>query len=176
MGSVANPDPDHWVSYNLSKAALGGMVAARDFLDFQFARADPDGGYTHAGSAIEIPSIPPKAGIIRGSNYTCGWRMEPVSGNPNATRLHYILRSDLKGSLPQWMVNKAMTGMIFGFFKKFAANLPRRDPARYPPKPAAPGVASDATWVIPTLDGAPGGVAPTALAASDSAPATPGDA
>ncbi|KAJ4455013.1 stAR-related lipid transfer protein [Paratrimastix pyriformis] len=160
QGMLANPEPDFWLSYNLSAPSLGGMISARDFTDFQFARADSDGGYTHGGSACDFPEVPPLKGIVRGNNSSCGVRMQPIPGAPDKVRLHYVIRSDLRGSLPRWVVNKAMGGVIADFYAKLQLNLPKRDRSRYPPRPEAPGQASHPGFQIPRLDGTPGVVAP----------------
>ncbi|KAJ4454671.1 stAR-related lipid transfer protein [Paratrimastix pyriformis] len=155
MGCIAHPETDFWALYNRSAAVLGGMVSSRDFLDFSCARCDPDGGYTHGGSSIEMPSVPPVTGCIRGRNYTCGTRVQPGDA-PNTVKVTYIIRSDLKGSMPQWVVNKAMVGVVSGFFAQLRKNLPSLDKSRYPAKPDQPGLATPPGWVIPPLNGTPG--------------------
>jgi len=75
----------------------------------------------HPALALSGLSLPcclvpdPSNESASGENGNCGWRMAPGS-KPNSTTLHYILRTDLKGSMPHWIVNRAMGDMMFNFY------------------------------------------------------------
>ena len=83
------------------------------------------------GSAID-QSWPQPSGIVRGANDACGWIFEPLSveaanvaefgpliAPQGATRITYLIQTNIRGWLPTLVVNTS----IYGLYKDFTTDL-----------------------------------------------------
>jgi hypothetical protein len=87
-----------------------------------------------AGSAID-QTWPLPAGIVRGANDACGWIFEPLAVDAanaadfgplvapqGATRITYLIQTNIRGWMPTLVVNTS----IYGLYKDFTTDLLRR--------------------------------------------------
>jgi hypothetical protein len=95
------------------------------------------GSYISAAHGVPIGSAidrnwPNASGIVRGVNDACAWVFEPLAAAdanvrefgplvaPNgATRITYLIQSDIRGWVPTMVVNSS----IYGLYKEFAIDL-----------------------------------------------------
>ncbi|KAG9402751.1 hypothetical protein AC1031_007356 [Aphanomyces cochlioides] len=97
------------VEYFATKAIL--MVSSRDFVNLVHWRPiDEDGSIAIIGKAIADPKMPPKSGYVRAEVHLAGWKITPHGTGSHVT---YMLKTDLKGSIPYFVQNKAMLDQAF---------------------------------------------------------------
>ncbi|XP_065839190.1 uncharacterized protein [Oscarella lobularis] len=107
------------ISYNVAAEAAGGIVSSRDFVSVRYwDRRGPN--YISAGTGINFPNKPEVKGITRGLNGPGGYVMNAVADDPGRTRLIWVLDTDLKGWIPQYLIDKALSGVLITFFEKVA--------------------------------------------------------
>lgn len=104
------------ISYNVAASAAGGLVSSRDFVNVRHWETR-DGVILSAGCAVLHPSMPPCKGHVRGENKSCGWIFKPVPDNPNRCIFCWIFNSDLKGWIPHYIVEQAISGVLLQFLR-----------------------------------------------------------
>ena len=97
---VAEIGPGTRILYNRFSAPW--PVYERDFV-FIGKHQEVDGKIVYVGKSVEVPSIPPKDGAVRGEIHASGFIFEPIS--ENSTRVIYFINVDPKGSIPTMVVN-----------------------------------------------------------------------
>lgn len=55
--------------------------------------------------SVESPKMPPVKKVVRGDIIISGYCIRTVSLNPPKTFLSIISQTDIKGSIPKWLVN-----------------------------------------------------------------------
>lgn len=106
-----------------------GPVSAREFVDVVRTAAVGRGVYVNGGAGVadvDDPRFPPRPGFLRGYNSPgSGWVFEPAAGAGGraATRVSYLIHSDLRGWLPSLVVNAALTGAFEAFFADLGAAM-----------------------------------------------------
>lgn len=93
------------------------VISPRDFVNVTFWRVMKSGeirlmamSITDDGSSgkrrVTLP--PPTSDFVRGHLTVGGWVLQPVKrGNQTWTRGTYLMESNIKGSIPQWVVRSA---------------------------------------------------------------------
>lgn len=100
------------IVYNSVGEAGGGMVSARDFVNLR--RWEKRGDvFLSCNVATEVDEAPPKKGHIRAENGPGGWAIREAEGNPNRTEYVWLFDVDLKGWLPQSVIDTAMSFMLY---------------------------------------------------------------
>lgn len=100
------------IVYNSTGEAGGGMVSSRDFVNLR--RWEKRGDvYVSCNVAVECEEMPPKKEHIRGTNGPGGWAIREAEGNPNRTEYVWLFDVDLKGWLPQSVIDAAMSFMLY---------------------------------------------------------------
>lgn len=100
------------IVYNSTGVAGGGMVASRDFVNLR--RWEKRGDvFLSCNVAVEVDEMPPKEEHVRGTNGPGGWAMREAEGNPNRTEYVWVFDVDLKGWLPQSVIDTAMSFMLY---------------------------------------------------------------
>jgi len=102
------------ISYQVCAEAGGGAVSTRDFVNLRHW-AVVDGVYLSAGGSIKHPAMPPQPKKVRGENGPGCWAMRPVDGDPNKCLFQWLLDTDLKGWIPQYIIDKALSGAQFDY-------------------------------------------------------------
>ncbi|KAL9967473.1 hypothetical protein ACROYT_G025698 [Oculina patagonica] len=100
------------IVYNSTGEAGGGMVASRDFVNLR--RWEKRGDvYVSCNVAVEYEEMPPKKEHVRATNGPGGWAIREAEGNPNRTEYVWLFDVDLKGWLPQSVIDAAMSFMLY---------------------------------------------------------------
>lgn len=97
---VAEISPGIRILYNRFSAPW--PVYERDFV-FVLKHQEIDGKVVYVGKSIEVPSIPPRDGAVRGEIYASGFIFEPITAT--STKVIYFINVDPKGIIPHMVVN-----------------------------------------------------------------------
>lgn len=112
------------ISYQVSPDAGGGMISSRDFVSLRHWGII-DGCYVSASVSIEHPEIP-KTEYIRGENGVGCWVMRPINEEPNKCVFQWMLNTNLKGWIPQYVIDASLTNVMFEYLndlRKYSAYL-----------------------------------------------------
>jgi len=102
------------ISYQVCAEAGGGVVSTRDFVNLRHW-AVVDGVFVSAGGSVKHPAIPPQPKKVRGENGPGCFAMRPVEGDPDLCLFQWLLDTDLKGWIPQSIIDKALSGAQFDY-------------------------------------------------------------
>eukprot|EP00092_Neocalanus_flemingeri_P066212 GFUD01080632.1.p1 GENE.GFUD01080632.1~~GFUD01080632.1.p1 ORF type:complete len:584 (-),score=214.52 GFUD01080632.1:166-1821(-) len=102
------------ISYQVCAEAGGGVVSTRDFVNLRHW-AVVEGAYVSAGGSITHPAMPPQHKKVRGENGPGCFAMRPVEGDPELCLFQWLLDTDLKGWIPQSVIDKALSGAQFDY-------------------------------------------------------------
>lgn len=109
------------ITYQVSAAGGGGVVASRDFVVLRHWEIR-ENTYVSAGASIEYPNKPSTKQYIRGVNLPGCWAMEPVQGDDNWCIFRWLLNTNLNGWLPQYVVDSAFTNVMLEFLEHLRAH------------------------------------------------------
>lgn len=98
------------ISYQVCAEAGGGVVSTRDFVNLRHWSLMEGGVYVSAGGSVSHPAMPAQPGRVRGENGPGCWVMRPVESDPNKCLFQWLLDTDLKGWIPQSIIDKALCG------------------------------------------------------------------
>ncbi|CAF4295014.1 unnamed protein product [Rotaria socialis] len=94
-----------YISYQLTNEQAQGIIAKRDFVNLSTRRFIDDVAIL-AAQACVYPQMPPKDNCVRGVNGPTAYIIE---NNDNTTcRFTWLLNVDLKGWLPQYLINSSL--------------------------------------------------------------------
>lgn len=100
------------IVYNSTSEAGGGMVSSRDFVNLR--RWEKRGDvFVSCNVSVECDEMPPKKEHVRAANGPGGWAIREAEGNPSGTEYVWLFDVDLKGWLPQSVIDAAMSFMLF---------------------------------------------------------------
>eukprot|EP00095_Tigriopus_kingsejongensis_P011920 maker-scaffold507_size152468-snap-gene-0.35 protein:Tk11920 transcript:maker-scaffold507_size152468-snap-gene-0.35-mRNA-1 annotation:"-related lipid transfer protein 3" len=102
------------ISYQVAAEAAGGVVSTRDFVNLRYWQII-EGVYFSAGVSIAHPAMPHQPKRVRGENGPGGWAMRPVLGQPDQCLFQWLLDTDLKGWIPQSIIDSALSGTQFEY-------------------------------------------------------------
>ena len=106
------------VVYTVSNSI--GPISSRDFVSVRQI-AIRRGCYFSASMSTNTTLKPEQPGKVRAENGPCGYKLEPV--NSNRTKLLLIINSDLKGWLPQGVVDQSVSSAQLTSIQKLQAYL-----------------------------------------------------
>ncbi len=107
---LENVTPDISISYNRFKGKL--TVSDRDFVMIG-GKMQRNNAYYVFGTSVDHEKIPPVKDAVRGHLVIGGWILTPV--NQNQTHAVYVLCSDPKGKLPDFVkswASKLQSGVV----------------------------------------------------------------
>ncbi|CAG9860018.1 unnamed protein product [Phyllotreta striolata] len=104
------------ITYTVSKEAVGGLVASRDFVNLRHW-GKRDHSYVICVCKTEHPSFPISKKIVRGENNIGCFVIETMDDSKKSV-LHWIVNIDLKLWLPGTVLDSEMTNMMFNFIKE----------------------------------------------------------
>ncbi|XP_011372702.2 stAR-related lipid transfer protein 5 [Pteropus medius] len=104
------------VTRTATPSAAMRLISPRDFVDVVLVRKYEDGTICSNASNVEHTLCPPKPGYVRGFNHPCGCFCEPVPGEPSKTRVVTFFQTDLRGSLPQSVVDAFFPRSMAGLY------------------------------------------------------------
>jgi hypothetical protein len=81
----------------------------RDFLNQRMWMEFDNGEYIIKNYSVQHTDCPEKKGSVRGISIITGYYLKPLEGG--GTDLLYITHSDIKGSIPHWLLNSATQSM-----------------------------------------------------------------
>ncbi|CAB3380027.1 Hypothetical predicted protein [Cloeon dipterum] len=113
------------VVYQVSAEGGGGVVASREFVVLRHWGVK-DGTYISSGCSCSHLDAPENKKLIRGHNGPNCWAMQPVPNEPNQCNFLWLLDTDLKGWVPQYMVEAALSTAMLEFLsslRSYAAKL-----------------------------------------------------
>jgi len=110
------------ISYQVCAEAGGGVVSTRDFVNLRHWAVMEGGVLVSAGGSIKHPAMPPQYKKVRGENGPGCWAMRPVDGDKNMCLFQWLLDTDLKGWIPQSIIDKALSGAQLDYI----ANIRKR--------------------------------------------------
>ncbi|XP_032241171.1 stAR-related lipid transfer protein 3 isoform X2 [Nematostella vectensis] len=99
--------------YSVTTDQAGGMVSSRDFVNLRHWQKRGN-AYVSCNVSVEFDKMPPVKPHIRGTNHPGGWCFAEKDGCRNKTDFMMVVNTDLKGWLPQYLIDQAMTGVLFG--------------------------------------------------------------
>ncbi|GMS98155.1 hypothetical protein PENTCL1PPCAC_20330, partial [Pristionchus entomophagus] len=84
------------------------IVTGRDFVSARLYLPIPDGGYLMVSRSVEVDSKPENKDKVRAHLHLGAVRFRPHPEHPNKTRCDVVMLVDLKGMLPQLLVNQVV--------------------------------------------------------------------
>lgn len=102
------------ISYQVCAEAGGGMISTRDFVNIRHWEV-VEGVYVSAGGSVLHQAMPQQHQKVRGENGPGCFAMRPVEGHPELCLFQWLLDTDLKGWIPQTVVDMALSGAQFDF-------------------------------------------------------------
>eukprot|EP00756_Hemistasia_phaeocysticola_P008647 Hpha_TRINITY_DN14684_c0_g1::TRINITY_DN14684_c0_g1_i1::g.47873::m.47873 len=107
--NVCNLDLHNDVGYYAAQSP-SSLVQSRDFCN-QRAWRNVDGKeFIIMNKSRPHERCPPAKGFTRGASICSGYLIRPHG--PGASSMTWIAQSDLKGSIPAWLINMAITGTV----------------------------------------------------------------
>jgi hypothetical protein len=123
------------ITTTITPSAVGGVVTKREFCDcrsLRMEKADPkltpntngEDSFVSASIGCTHPLVPGRGQMVRGLNGASGYIIHPTG--PDSCRFQYMIESDVKGSIPKWAVQIAMTGVMKDTTTNINKELKRR--------------------------------------------------
>jgi len=113
--NIEQLDPYNDVGYYAGKSPFF-IVSGRDFCNERSWWVNKDKTeYIIINHSVLHPKCPEKKGFVRAWSHRTGYVIRVDPNDPNSTILYYMTRTDMKGTIPIWIVNTVM--------KTFAPNL-----------------------------------------------------
>ena len=102
------------VLYQACASYGGGTISTRDFVYLRRWELI-DSNYICALISADHTSVPIRSGRVRGESGPCCFAMEQSNQEPNKCRFLWLLDTDLKLSLPKFLLDKALIGSCHDF-------------------------------------------------------------
>jgi len=110
------------ISYNVTAAAGGGVVSSRDFVTVRKWKRLENGDMLSVACAVEHIRKPPDRRYVRGENKMSAFVYRSVPNFPNRCLLFMYVCTDIKGWIPQVVVNQALAGVLVDFVRCLRAH------------------------------------------------------
>ncbi|KAG0246361.1 hypothetical protein B0O80DRAFT_451679 [Mortierella sp. GBAus27b] len=126
--SLVNVTPGVKVQYMRTRGIW--PTASRDTLVLGTVKKLGEDSYFNVTTSIEHAVMPPrtKEGYVRMETSVAGQTFEPIPGEPNKTRVVQILDADLKGWIPDKVIQMVSTKAVPGGMRKVNKILPSIEP------------------------------------------------
>ncbi|CAF0922407.1 unnamed protein product [Rotaria sp. Silwood1] len=99
---------DLYITYQMTNEQAQGIIAKRDFVNISTRRFIDDVAII-AAQACVYPQMPPKDNCVRGENGPTAYILE--KHNDTSCKFTMILNVDLKGWLPQYLINSSLANV-----------------------------------------------------------------
>ncbi|KAL8624642.1 hypothetical protein ACOMHN_045177 [Nucella lapillus] len=103
------------ISHNIA-AGIGGVVSSRDFVNVRHWGIR-QGVCMSSGHGVTHPNCPPIKKHVRGYNGPGGWAFKPVENQPDKCVFIWVMNLDLKGWIPQRLVDQASTTVLQDYLR-----------------------------------------------------------
>lgn len=110
------------ISYHITAEAGGGLITSRDFVAVRHWQVHGD-VYVTAGISIEYPAMPPQESYVRGENGPCAFVLATDRSDPEKCHVTWLLSMDLKGWIPQYLIDQAVAGTMLEFVKNLRKHI-----------------------------------------------------
>ncbi|ESO84493.1 hypothetical protein LOTGIDRAFT_132177, partial [Lottia gigantea] len=100
------------VCYSVAAEGGGGLISSRDFVTVRHY-GTREGIWLSSGIAATHPDMPPQKKYIRGENAPGGWVFK--SSSQNNCIFSWYVNTDLKGWLPQKLVDQALASVLLEY-------------------------------------------------------------
>ncbi|XP_059494616.1 stAR-related lipid transfer protein 3 isoform X2 [Stegostoma tigrinum] len=124
-------DDNTIITYDVSAGAAGGVVSPRDFVNVRRIERKKE-MYISSGMSTTHDSRPPQNKYVRGENGPGGFVVLKCPQNPRACTFLWILNTDLKGRLPQYLIQQSLAATMFEFIAHLRQRISEiREAAHY---------------------------------------------
>lgn len=113
------------ILYSVTAPAGKGMVSSRDFVTARQWKQTETGEILAAGAAVEHYLMPIQTQHVRGENRVSGWLFQTFPNNPNQCLLRMVVGTDIKGWIPQVVVDQALTGVLVDSIRHLRSYISR---------------------------------------------------
>jgi len=110
------------VTYTRVRAAGGGLVSPRDFVVLRHFKQAPPLSFCVSVS-VKTPLMPEQPNLVRGENGPGGMIIRELDGEENRCKYIWLLNSDIKGWIPQRLVDSSLSDVMIGTFRSMSAHL-----------------------------------------------------
>ena len=111
------------ITHQVCAEAGGGLVSVRDFVNLRHWEQRGDGSFVSAVVSVSHPSVPPLPGKVRGENRPGCFLISPVLGEPELSLFQWVLDTDLKGWIPQTIIDKALSGVQLDYIQHLRSRV-----------------------------------------------------
>lgn len=111
------------VVYQVAAEGPRGIVSARDFVCVRHWKKIDD-SWVCAVISIICKDEPPQKNIVRGENGPGCWVFQPDEEAPKKCSFHWLLDTDLKGWIPQYVIDQALTHAMTDFMSCLRSYAP----------------------------------------------------
>jgi len=111
---------DLYISYQLTNEQAQGIVAKRDFVNLTVRRFIDDVAVLGAQACLHR-NMPPKDNCVRGENGPTAYIVEKI--DDTTSKFTWILNVDLKGWLPQYLINSALANVQIGLVEALRKHM-----------------------------------------------------
>ncbi|KAK7122216.1 hypothetical protein R3I94_019363 [Phoxinus phoxinus] len=115
------------VTHEVSAETAGNLIGQRDFLSVRHWSKIESCVYL-GGAATQFESLPPQPGFVRAEDGPTCIVLQPLQDHPDRTHFIWLLNMDVKGWLPQSLVNKALPRAQADFTKHLRLHLTAQKP------------------------------------------------
>lgn len=102
------------IVYQATSAQGGGIIGARDFVILRH-RIQYGNYYINIGTSVPFTSLPNRRNVVRAENNLSCWAAEKIPNDDNICRFTWIINTNLKGWIPQKIVDKSMSTALTDF-------------------------------------------------------------
>jgi len=99
------------IIYSTASEAAGGLISPRDFVTVR-RRKRKGPLHLNISCSVDSKDIPVKPNVIRAHNGPGGWVMRDIPGEPNKSEFIWLLNTDLKGWIPQRVIDSSIAGVM----------------------------------------------------------------
>ncbi|CAL7946152.1 unnamed protein product [Xylocopa violacea] len=102
------------IVYQATSAQGGGIIGARDFVILRH-RIQYGNYYISSGTSVPLKSLPNRNNVVRAENNLTCCAAERLPNEENKCRFTWIINTNLKGWIPQKIVDKSMSTALVDF-------------------------------------------------------------
>jgi hypothetical protein len=110
------------ISYSVGAAQVGGLVSSRDFVNLRHWKSK-DGVLMSSACGVVHPDAPTVKQHVRAENKPASYVFKTVPGEPKKCHFMCFLNTDLKGWLPQFLIDQAMSGVLMQYLEHLKVYL-----------------------------------------------------
>jgi len=102
------------IIYHVAADAAGGIVSSRDFVSLRYS-SNHEGVWASVSVGINHANAPNNKKHVRGENGPSLFAFLPVPNRPNVCFFNSYINTDLKGWIPQYIVDQALGSVLMQY-------------------------------------------------------------